>query len=281
MDACPRPESGPTEVLSSHPAPGSALAKLWALDRPWAIAHRGLSGLAPENTLAAVDMALDVGADMLEIDVSLTSDGHLVVLHDETLERTTSGAGAVRASSLQYVRSLDAGSWFEPRFGGEKVPVLSEVLERIRGRMAINVEIKAEAVDEEVRGGVAEKVVAALHDAGMAGDALVSSFEPRALEQVRLVDSALATGALYNREIHRGVLPSTMTGAVGARTFHVNRWYLRWSQLRDARAHGIPVLVYTVNRKWQMRALVHLGVRGLFTDRADWLMEVLGFDSSF
>src|SRR5262245_14980881 len=106
------------------------------------IAHRGASSYAPENALAAFDLALDMGARHLEFDVQASADGHLVVIHDDTLARTTNGTGAVSGLTLDALRSLDAGAWFRPEFAGERIPLLTEVLERYGGRAHLHLEIK-------------------------------------------------------------------------------------------------------------------------------------------
>jgi glycerophosphoryl diester phosphodiesterase len=97
------------------------------------IAHRGFSGVAPENTLVAIRRGIEIGADMAEIDVTLSKDGYVVVIHDETLDRTTNGTGPVSDATLEELQRLDAGSWFAPEFAGEKIPTLGEVLDLVRG----------------------------------------------------------------------------------------------------------------------------------------------------
>jgi glycerophosphoryl diester phosphodiesterase len=110
--------------------------------RPLISAHRGASSLAPENTLAALDAAWRAGADLAEIDVQLTLDGQVVLMHDRRVDRTTNGSGLLKDHTLADLRRLDAGSWFDPRFAGERVPTLAEVLEWSRGRLGLLVEIK-------------------------------------------------------------------------------------------------------------------------------------------
>jgi glycerophosphoryl diester phosphodiesterase len=109
---------------------------------PFISAHRGFSSAAPENTLPALEAALAAGADVAEIDVKLTSDGHLVLMHDATLDRTTNGHGPVGAMTLAEIQELDGGSWFGPQFAGTKVPTLDEVLEWSQGRLGILLEMK-------------------------------------------------------------------------------------------------------------------------------------------
>ena len=114
------------------------------LPRPVIFAHRGASALAPENTIAAFDLALEHHADAVELDVQLTADGHLVVIHDKSVARTTGGVGNVNTMHLEEIKALDAGSSFDARFRGEPVPTLEEVFERYGGKLYINVELKNE-----------------------------------------------------------------------------------------------------------------------------------------
>ena len=119
---------------------------------PLRIAHRGASGpgLAPENTLAACEKALQIGVDILEIDVRATRDGQLVVLHDSALDRTTNGTGLVADLLGDQVRQLDAGRWFSPDFAGERVPLLEDVLDLARNQALVLIEIKADGIAERV-----------------------------------------------------------------------------------------------------------------------------------
>ena len=118
--------------------------------RPLLIGHRGYPARYPENTLAAFTGAMDAGCDMIELDVTLTRDRRVVVIHDDTLDRTTNGSGSVRDRTVEEIRRLDAGSWFDPRFAAERVPLLDEVIALTAGRCMLNIEIK----DERLRGGL-------------------------------------------------------------------------------------------------------------------------------
>src|SRR4029450_1089796 len=109
---------------------------------PLVIAHRGASSYAPENTLAAFDLAIRMGVSDLELDIHAASDGHLVVIHDDTVDRTTNGFGPVTSHTLATLAALDAGSWFHPKFAGERIPTFEDVLERYKGRAHIHTEIK-------------------------------------------------------------------------------------------------------------------------------------------
>jgi glycerophosphoryl diester phosphodiesterase len=235
------------------------------------IAHRGFSSAAPENTLAAVRAAIEVGADMAEIDVTLTSDGQVVVIHDTTLQRTTNGGGEVLQFSLDDLRPLDAGSWFSKAFAGERIPTLEAMLAEVEGRILLNVEIKSEAVGR----GVVEKVAAAIRAREMTDEIVVSSFSPTALEEMHNLAPEIRTAVLYNKDLHQGLDPVEVVTGVGASVFNIKRVRLTPEMLRRCHESGIPVGVYTVNKKRHMRRTITLGVDAIFTDHPDRLLEVL------
>lgn len=235
------------------------------------IAHRGFSGAAPENTLAAIESAIELGADMVEFDVTVSADGELVVIHDPTLKRTTNGRGMVMEKTLEELQQLDAGSWFGPEFAGEVIPTLDQVLERTNGRVLLNIEIKSEAVIASISAKVARLV----SETGMVDKVVVSSFSPLALEQIRTHAPDIRTASLFNRKIHRGIDPAKIVAEVGAGSFNINRRFLTKSMLHSCQKKDIPVAVYTVNRKRDMRYLIDNGIHALFTDYPDRLMEVL------
>jgi glycerophosphoryl diester phosphodiesterase len=243
--------------------------------RPIVIAHRGFSAEAPENTLAAVRAAIAAGADMVEVDVTLTADGEVVVIHDDTLDRTTDGSGPVATHTLDQLLRLDAGSWFARRFRGERIPTLAQLLDEVRGRILINVEIKPEAVGEEAEGGIAERVVRLIREREMRDGVIVSSFEPRALLQIAELDPELATASLYNEKLHRDMDPLAIVGAVGARALNLSQDQVTPAIVELCRQNRIQVGVYTANRAKEMRRLIRMDVDAIFTDRPDRLIEVL------
>ncbi|PID80871.1 glycerophosphodiester phosphodiesterase [bacterium DOLZORAL124_64_63] len=141
--------------------------------RPWLCAHRGASGIAPENTLAAVSRAWELGAGMVEVDLQLTRDGHWVLFHDTCLERTSSGQGPLHARSLAELRALDAGSWFGPDFQDERIPTLGELLLVARGRLRLNLELKLHGHEDDP----ADRVVRALEGAALTDRCILTSFD--------------------------------------------------------------------------------------------------------
>ncbi|MEM1178128.1 MAG: glycerophosphodiester phosphodiesterase family protein [Acidobacteriota bacterium] len=261
--------------LEETPMPVASVASFLESQAPKVIAHRGFSGQAPENTLVAIRQAIEIGADMVEIDVTLTRDGHVIVLHDETLERTTDGGGAALETQLADIQKLDAGSWFDARYAGEKVPTLQEVLDLVTDRILLNIEIKHEAVTDAVEGGIAQKVHRLVAESGRAEQVIVSSFDPRPLARLRELGSPLATASLYAVRLHSGLLPSDITAQVGSVAFNVSGRHLDEAMLENAKAHGIPVQVYTVNEIKDMERLLEVGVVALFTDHPDRMLRLL------
>ena len=154
------------------------------------IAHRGASSYAPENTFAAFDRALELGVSHVELDVHFSRDGHIVVIHDDTLDRTTDASGAVSDRTLAELRSLDAGSWFGPRYAGERIRTLAEVFERYKGRLHFHVEIKARAE------GLASRTADMVRAHGLANDVTITSFWNPWLEESRAYAPELASGWL-------------------------------------------------------------------------------------
>lgn len=242
------------------------------LDAPTRIiAHRGFSAVAPENTLAAVRWAIAAGADMVEVDVTVTADGHVICLHDDTLDRTTDGRGPATALPLAAIAVLDAGSWFEPRFTGERVPTLDQVLALVEGRMLVNVEIKPEAVEHDA----VAKVAALIRRRAMLDQVVVSSFAPEALRRMKLTDPEVVTVSLLNEEEHAGLDPLEVVQEVGSRGLNVSSDEVTPELVERCHRHGLPVSVYTVNSKRQMRRLVRMGVHAIFTDHPDRLRDVV------
>jgi len=258
-------------VVSAGDRPSTIEEFYDASARTRVIAHRGFSGVAPENTIAAVRAAIKIQADMVEIDVTLTADGHIVVIHDETLDRTTDGSGKVSDFTLAELQQLDAGAWFAPRFAGERIPTLDALLEEIEGRILLNVEIKSEAVDR----GIVTKVASAIQRHGMIDQVVVSSFSPTALQQMHAVTPDIQTAVLYNTKYHKGQDAVEIVTDLGASVFNIKRQRLTKTMLRRCREHDIPVGIYTVNKPARMRRLVKKGIDAIFTDHPDRLLEVL------
>ncbi|WP_026369197.1 glycerophosphodiester phosphodiesterase [Kallotenue papyrolyticum] len=161
---------------------------------PYLIGHRGASGYAPENTMASFERAVAMGVDAIELDVHPTRDGELVVIHDPTLERTTNGRGLVSAHTLAELQQLDAGSWFDPAFAGERIPSLSEVLAWARGRTKVVIEIKQGPIFYQ---GIEAQLLATLERTGMRDQVLVISFDHHSVRALKRLAPEIPTGVLY------------------------------------------------------------------------------------
>ena len=175
--------------------------------RPLLIGHRGYPALYPENTLASFEGAMQAGCDMIELDVTLTRDRKLVVIHDDTLDRTTTGKGPVRGHALAEIKALDAGSWFDARFAAERVPELSEVIRLTAGRCMLNIEIKESAFEADYPvDAIEHQVVKLVKTSGALDRVIISSFDKRILERIAAMDAPPAIAYISDHGADKGVL---------------------------------------------------------------------------
>jgi len=222
-------------------------------------AHRGASALAPENTLASFQAAVDLGCDWVETDLRLTADGVPILLHDATVNRTTGGKGKVGSMSLAQVLRLDAGSWFDRRFRGERIPTLDEALQWARGRCGLNLEIKEEERVEELVHRLAAKFLAQ----GALDRILFSSFRAADLKSLRAVLPHVRLGWLASRST-RGL--TALNRAVRLSALHPKDPLVNRRLVKRCRRIGLAVHVWVVNQARRLRELEALGVEGVITD---------------
>lgn len=231
------------------------------------IAHRGNSSVAPENTLAAFASAIAAGADCIEIDVSYTRDGEIVVIHDDTLERTTNGTGAVREAALEQVRSLDAGTWFAPAYAGQWVPTLAEFADLLSGYedVAGLIELKGRWSSANIA-----QVVEIVSSAGISERTILQSFHAHTLARLHDLASHLRRGVLAVDDVE-SLIPECAAAGVHMLNPHVD--YVEQNPDIIARIHeaGLLVQVWTVNEPEKWAFLQDLGVDGIITDRPDAL----------
>ena len=224
------------------------------------IGHRGARGYAPENTLKSVVKALDLGADWIEVDVYYV-DNHLIVMHDERLERTTNGKGYLGEKRFSYIRSLDAGD-------GEKIPVLEEVLDLVWKKAGLNIELKGP--------GTAHPVVELLQKRITPGwgsdNFLVSSFNHRMLHDVKNLDRNIRVGVLLNGlpKDYPPIAQDLNTYSVNQNMRFVNRKFVK-----DAHDRGFRVFVYTVNTYDDIKKMIAVGADGVFTDYPDRVLKLV------
>lgn len=239
------------------------------------IAHRGASAYYPENTMAAFEGALKMNAEMIELDIMLSNDGVPVAFHDAALNDHTNGQGDLEDFTLAELKELDAGSWFDPKFSDQKIPTLEEVLEFASGKISLNIEIKTEAVYDEVRGGIEEKSLELVKKYGMETHVLFSSFDYRAIAHIKKLDPDMPAAILYEKNQSNGMLPSELLEKYHADAFNCSYRQLNTKRFRDIRKNNIPTFIYTVDLPSRMRKLLKMNVTGIFTNKPDVLWEVL------
>ncbi len=240
---------------------------------PIILAHRGDLAHAPENTLASFAQALQKGADGVELDAKLTSDGQVIVIHDTTVDRTTNGKGRIQSHSLESIRQLDAGTWFNEKFSGEKVPLLEEVFELIGKDKLINIELTNYATP---RDGLVVKVCELIKRHNNQKQIIFSSFFP----------SNLKIAANTLPEIPRGLLAMPGWMGVWARSFgfmfgdyqalHLHISSISQQQVQRVHRINRRVHVWTANTPAEINQLKEWGVDGIFTDDPQTAVRALG-----
>jgi len=240
--------------------------------KPFVFAHRGARRVAPENTLPAFDAALQMGADGIELDVHLTADGQLVVIHDFSVDKTTDGCGQVAQMAAADLRRLDAGGHFGAAFAETRIPTLEEVLDLVGDRCLLNIEIKS--MDPYAR-DASEYVAAIIRQRNLYDQVIVSSFNPITLIKMRHLDLAIALGVLYDGEMpaffrHLWAGPPISPQAQHPHHGLVDAAYMGWAQ-----AIGAQVNTWTVNEPDEAQRLAALGVHTLITDVPDLLLAAL------
>ena len=225
-------------------------------------------GLAPENTLAAFETAIQIGVDVLELDVHASRDGEIVVLHDATLDRTTDHQGLVCEQTLAEIRRADAGSWFAPRYRNERVPTLEEVLDLARHRALVLIEIKADFI--------AERLLSIIVDMSAESQVIIQSFDPQTVQRIKLLNPSVPTSLLV------GKLPTSPSRVrarrlvkqilqVGANALSVWHAMLTPPFFEEMRKRAIGVWAWTVDEEIVIRDLALMGIQGIITNYPDRL----------
>jgi glycerophosphoryl diester phosphodiesterase len=233
--------------------------------RPLVVAHRGASGIAPENTLVSFRRAIAQGADMIEFDVRMTADFHIVVLHDRDLKRTTGKNAKVWDMTLQQLRLLEAGSWFHPRFAGEQIPTLRQVLEMMPEGVIANIEVKTDG-DRRKKLAFEEVCILTIMEKKCEDRVLVSSFDHKFIKRLHSLYPSIRTGALYMPVRDARKSPSLIARKTGAKAFICNHTMLGQRFIRDARLRKMFVATYVVNTEDHLQRAVDLGVDAVITD---------------
>ncbi|WLV25204.1 glycerophosphodiester phosphodiesterase family protein [Aciduricibacillus chroicocephali] len=237
------------------------------------IAHRGASGYAPENTIAAFRKAVQMRADYFEIDVQMTKDGKLVVIHDTTVDRTTNGTGKVGNLKFDEIRSLDAGSWFAPEYAGEKVPTFGEILDQFRGRTGILIELKS----PELYPGIEEKVAKEIKKRNLHHNPhqriIVQSFNHDSVQKSKSLLPNVPHGVLAGMNWKNVTDVQLQQFATYADYFNPNQNLLTSELVDRIHSKNMKTWPYTARTQEQVDRLLGLGVDGIITDFPDLLQK--------
>lgn len=236
---------------------------------PKVIAHRGGRKWAPENTMAAFRKCLDLKIDGIELDIQRCASGELVVIHDEDLKRTTNGKGLVKEKTLEELKSLSAGAWFSPEFESEKIPTLQEVLDLVKGKMIVNIEIKNAPVEYP---GIEDDLLNVIGSYKWTDRLIVSSFDHRVVRRVHSKSAGLPL-ALLAVGIFSGL--DQYASHIGATIWHPNIHELLEDAVAEAHQLKMSVNPWTVNGEHDWQRALDLGVDGVVTDDPAGLVRFL------
>ncbi|RIW29589.1 glycerophosphodiester phosphodiesterase [Bacillus salacetis] len=229
------------------------------------VAHRGASALAPENTISAFDMAVSLGADYIEVDVQMTKDGMLVAMHDVTVNRTTNGSGRIKSLTYEELAALDAGSWFSPKFKGERVPALETILERYIGRIGILIEIKHPSIYPGIEEELASALSNKLPEDGPPSPLIVQSFDRQSIQEFHRLLPVIPTGIIVgDSEFSSG---EDLFAIDGFATFINPKAALVDADfMQRAKERNLNVLTWTVSDSKTAQSLRNLNVNGIITN---------------
>lgn len=224
------------------------------------ISHRGASGRYPENTMAAFRMAAEIKADMIELDVRRSKDGHLVVIHDVKLGRTTNGEGRVREKTLAELKAFSAGAWWSEKYAGERIPTLDEVLAWAQDKLPIVIDVKTLGIEEEL--------VKLVEKHQMVNQVVIRSWGKRFLQKLKSLNRALITLSLSNNT-------DGLEDILGVRYGEITS-----ELVAEAHRKGKLVWVWTVDDKPAMRRYINMGVDGIISNYPAKVIEALEEHSS-
>lgn len=226
------------------------------------VAHRGFSAIAPENTISAFEKGIEAGANMLEMDVMMTGDNHVIVFHDYRLGRTTNGSGLVKKQNLNDLKALDAGVWFSHKYKEERVPLLDDVLEMAKGRVRINIEMKHRRYNGVH--SLVDKCERIVERHRMSEDVIFSSFNLEALRYLHYKSPHLRFAPLYRHNLNP--TPRSFPLQYGAQGVMLNHLFLNRTTVGQFHNLGLKVFVYTVNGIRKMEKMIKMGVDGVISD---------------
>jgi glycerophosphoryl diester phosphodiesterase len=229
------------------------------INPPLIFAHRGAAGQAPENTLASFRLALEQHCDVIELDIHLSKDNQIVVCHDESVTRTSNGSGLIRGMTAAEIKKLDAGSWFDPKFAEEKMPLLSEVFELVPSEIGINIELKKDY------GGQLQLLIELVRHYNRMDSVIFSSFDHKLLYRLKQMTPEAKVSLVYDCKMFD---PVQMIRHFGEDIYSIHANYLMIDKedIAAVRQNGQHVIVWTCNRAEEIKTLFDMGVSGVITD---------------
>ncbi|MDA1476065.1 glycerophosphodiester phosphodiesterase [Bacillus changyiensis] len=230
------------------------------------IAHRGASAYAPENTFAAFEKARELSADFIELDVQMTRDNKLAVIHDDRVDRTTNGTGFVRHFTMHELEKLDAGSWFSPSFQGEKIPTLEAVLQKYHKKMGLLIEIKS----SKTQPGIEKSLGKLIDQFGFSLNIIVQSFDSEAIKTLHRLYPSLPTAVLIRPRL--GLFSRHQLQYISSFAQYVNmkQTMLNPFLIKSVHRHGMKAFAWTVNGQKTGRRLQSWKIDGIITDYPDY-----------
>lgn len=236
---------------------------------PKIIGHRGAPRLAPENTISSFESALKIGVDGIETDVQETSDGQLVICHDEMLNRTTDGKGLLKDHTLAELKCLSAGSWFSDEFKDERIPTLREFLNLVKDTgVFINLEIKSGVI---LYPDIEKLIIDMVHEYNMERRVILSNFNHYSLLTCKEIDNSIKTGALYMCGM---VDPWIYAKRIGVDALHPFFYNVRPEIMGGIKENHLLVNPFTVDEESHMRYMISMGVNGIITNYPDKLLKI-------
>lgn len=233
-------------------------------------AHRGASGSAPENTMAAFKKAVEMGSHGIECDVQMTKDGRLVICHDEQLDRTTNSKGLIKDKTFEELKSLDAGSWFGKGYEGQRIPLLEELLDLVKkSGIYINIELKNGIVLYE---GMEELVISMVKDFGLQDKTILSSFNHYSLFEVKQKHPEIFTGALYMEGLYH---PWEYLKSISCDCAHPFYMAIKPEIAKGLIEQGYSINTFTVDDPNTAAMLIKAGVEGIITNHPERILEII------
>ncbi|MDQ0273923.1 glycerophosphodiester phosphodiesterase [Cytobacillus purgationiresistens] len=228
------------------------------------IAHRGASNVAPENTMAAFEEALALDFDYIELDVHLSKDGEFIVIHDDTVDRTTNGEGKINEMTVQDIKELDAGSWYSPQFTNESIPLLREVIDKFGGKIGLLIEIKTTGQQIEMAGALSPLLLDSIEKGQLSyKNVKVQSFNVKEIEKFHQLAPKIATGLLLNNPLDTFQLTTyrQFTTFLSIHYYAISSAFIKQAEFYDYEIYS-----WTIKQQYQFYDMQRIGVHGIISD---------------